>query len=135
MSALKIDDILEFLFDQKPAPCSERFKLVNVNVMGIKKQLFATAQLEAIANEDISGAQIYLFDSGADLETSRFCGGVLGTPMGGDETKFKLPLTLSTALFPFEIKEAMKIQVIVAISTRGQGNCYLTQEVSVTPRR
>ncbi|HKH46205.1 MAG TPA: hypothetical protein VKM72_16210 [Thermoanaerobaculia bacterium] len=136
MPVVTIKEIIKFLTGKELVQCTERFKLSNVNVMSNKRQLFATAQLEAIGNEDISGAMIYLFDLGADLETSRFCAGIFGPAMGmNDTTTFKLPLTMSTSLFPFEMKEMMKIRVIVVVSSPGKGECYLDAEVSVTPSR
>jgi hypothetical protein len=134
MPVVTIKEIIKFLTGKELVQCTERFKLINANVADHRSQLFATVQIEAIGNEDISGAMIYLFDSGANLESSRFCAGMLGPAMGkNDTTTFKLPLTLSTSLFPFEMRDKMKIRIIVVISSLGKGECYLDTEVSVTP--
>jgi hypothetical protein len=128
-----IDRIIEKIFGQKMVRCTERFKLVNANVMCNHKQLFATAQLESLQGEEISGASIYMVPSGVDLDDPRFSGGSLGPAMASDTT-FKLPLTLGTTLSPFEMKETMKIHIIVAISSPGTDEmCFLDAEASVNP--
>jgi hypothetical protein len=134
--SVTIQDIFEYLFGKQVVQCSQRFTLTNADVRCDQKNLFATAEIGATSDKDkeIVGVMFYLFESGADLATSTFSGGILGPAMN-NPTTFKLPMTLSTTFSPFDITKSTKVRMIVVITSPGGSECYLDKEIPVTPKK